>query len=546
MLIPLALLLSVTAQASQPEAGALLRDIEAAPTAAPGRDSLDRFDPTARPHGPRVLVRVVSVTGSTFFPPQQLSALFNDLVGREATWDELTQAAQQIISQYPATEGAYISVNVLPQTVHDGVVHIQVADAYLRSFETSAPEDVRFSPSRARAFLEAAQSGGDRLDIEGVERGLLLLGDLAGISISPEFKRGFVPDSANVLVRLENAPLVESLVRVDNHGNRYTGEQRLIGSLALNGPFSAGERFAFRGIFSSDLAYGSLSCDVPVGNRGLAAGLKGSWLGYRTERDEETLAARGEAVTGGVQLRYPLLRRRSSNLFVTAGAWNKRFSDEEDGLAAEKKTLSELIFGLDGDWYDDGFGGAHCVMSFKATGGKFSRSGGQSPEAERTDGSFKKLQLGVSRLQALRGDETSLYLSAAGQYAYDNLDSSEQVCIGGPDGVRAYPAGEGAGDLGALATVEARQELMDGYRVFGFYDVGWVRRERWERAGGQPNQYSLQGIGIGVTKEFPGELTLQATIAQRLGNNPGSDDEGRDVDGTKRQPRFWVQAAARF
>ena len=46
-----------------------------------------------------------------------------------------------------------------------------------------------------------------------------------------------------------------------------------------------------------------------------------------------------------------------------------------------------------------------------------------------------------------------------GQLAFDNLDSSEKMELGGAYGVRAYPEGEAFGDEGYIATAEARLML---------------------------------------------------------------------------------------
>jgi hemolysin activation/secretion protein len=50
----------------------------------------------------------------------------------------------------------------------------------------------------------------------------------------------------------------------------------------------------------------------------------------------------------------------------------------------------------------------------------------------------------------------TLYASFSGQRASKNLDSSEEFFLGGPNGVRAYPQGEGAGDEGWLSRLELR------------------------------------------------------------------------------------------
>ena len=68
-----------------------------------------------------------------------------------------------------------------------------------------------------------------------------------------------------------------------------------------------------------------------------------------------------------------------------------------------------------------------------------------------------------------------------GQLAFDNLDSSEKMELGGAYGVRAYPEGEAYGDQGYVATLEARAVAgpVDGgcpgqLQLIAFVDVGEV------------------------------------------------------------------------
>lgn len=67
----------------------------------------------------------------------------------------------------------------------------------------------------------------------------------------------------------------------------------------------------------------------------------------------------------------------------------------------------------------------------------------------RTAGTYNKIRANILRRQDLN-DRTYLLLSARGQYAFDNLDSSEHFSLGGPYGVRAYPTSEASFKFGLL------------------------------------------------------------------------------------------------
>ena len=164
----------------------------------------------------------------------------------------------------------------------------------------------------------------------------------------------------------------------------------------------------------------------------------------------------------------------------------------------------------------------------------------------KTHGEYKKATLNLSRLQRL-AEKTSLKLNLIQQFAFKNLDSSEDFSLGGAYGVRAYPASEASGDEGTLFTVELQQRLTQKISVFGFYDYGCIKTNHTEwTTTGIPNSYHLEGIGGGIAYIKPRDFFVKATIAGRLGNNPGGDASGNDSDGTERSTRIWVMASKFF
>ena len=143
-------------------------------------------------------------------------------------------------------------------------------------------------------------------------------------------------------------------------------------------------------------------------------------------------------------------------------------------------------------------------------------------------------------------EKTSL-LSLTHQFAFKNLDSSEDFRLGGAYGVRAYPSNEASGDEGTLLAVELQQRLTQNISVFGFYDYGHIKTNHTEWTSTSiPNSYHLEGIGGGVAYIKAEDFSVKATIAGRLGNNPGKNTAGNDSDGTKRSPRVWVKMSKYF
>ena len=132
-----------------------------------------------------------------------------------------------------------------------------------------------------------------------------------------------------------------------------------------------------------------------------------------------------------------------------------------------------------------------------------------------------------------------------GQVAFDNLDSSEKMELGGAYAVRAYPEGEAYGDTGYVATIEPRLDLdrwtpgLPGrFQLIGFIDTGEVRYAYDPWFVGSTHT-SRSGFGGGLNWFGPHGITLRASYARRLGDQ-------KVTSGPDRSGRFWFQISKLF
>src|SRR5690606_17985670 len=147
----------------------------------------------------------------------------------------------------------------------------------------------------------------------------------------------------------------------------------------------------------------------------------------------------------------------------------------------------------------------------------------------KTEGGFQKWNFDIARLQRLPHNFT-LFGRFSGQLTGDNLDSSESFSLGGANGVRAFPQGEGAGDRGWLTQVELRY-TMGEFSPYMFYDAGKVtiNAQTWDDS---ENHRSISGFGAGL-RWVRGDFGVDASVAWVAhGGNPESDKHDT-------QPRFW-------
>ena len=549
-LMTAALLASAQSALAQPpiDAGSQLQQIPPAP-ARPPAEPVFQVEPRAvetdiGAAGARVRVDALNITGQTLFPDEALIAASGFTPGSELSLAELRALAGRITAFYNG-RGYFLAQAYLPaQDISAGTVTIEVIEG--RYGAINLENRTNLSDGVARRTLGGLDSG-DIVASAPLERRLLLLSDIPGIVVRSTLTPGSAVGTSDLNVDLMPGRRITGSVEADNAGNRYTGAYRLGGSINVNNPAGIGDRLSLRVLGStSGLAYGRAAYQAPIGN--LTLGVAFAHIRYDLGREFRSLDADGTADILSVYGSYPLIRSRNRNLYALASAEANWFEDRIGLVSTVSNKRTRLInLGLAGDSHDAFGGGGWNAYSASLTLGTLDIRSPADRAADaltaRSDGGFAKLEFSVARLQAVAGP-FSLYGAVRGQIAFDNLDSSEKMELGGAYGVRAYPEGEGYGDQGYIATLEARLMLdqwMAGFpgdlQLSAFVDVGSVEfaHDPW-LAG--PNRAHRSGIGAGLSWFGPDDLIVRASYAHRLGD-PATSAPDRDG-------RFWFQIVKLF
>jgi hemolysin activation/secretion protein len=120
--------------------------------------------------------------------------------------------------------------------------------------------------------------------------------------------------------------------------------------------------------------------------------------------------------------------------------------------------------------------------------------------------------------------------------------------LGGMNGVRAYPTGEGSGTDAQMLQLELQHQLESGIRLATFYDWGqvWLQHDPSYPGGPQNNQNTHKGFGASVGYTNSDGINFKATWARKHGNNPNPTQTGNDQDGTRDRNRYWFQVSVPF
>lgn len=501
--------------------------------------------PETGPASAPIRVNALRITGATLFDEQVLLAAGGFSPGSDLNLTDLRAIAARI-SAYYHKRGYFLAQAYLPaQDIDAGSVMIAVIEG--RYGKIGLNNGTNLSNGVAHGVLRGLD-GGDVVAGAPLERRLLLLSDLPGVRVKSTLAPGAAVGTSDLIVDLTPGRRITGSVEADNAGNRYTGTYRLGGTVNINNPAGIGDQLSLRILGSTGgLAYGRAAYQAPVGN--LTLGVAYAHIRYRLGREFRRLDADGTADIASVYASYPLIRSRDVNLYALAALEAKWFEDRIGLVSSNANKKSRVAtLGFSGDSHDDFGGGGWTNVSGGWTFGELDIQSPAERAADaltaRRDGAFSKFEFGAARLQKVSGP-LSLYASIRGQLAFDNLDTSEQMELGGAYAVRAYPEGEAYGDQGYVATAEARLTLNQwlgnfpgALQAIAFVDAGAVKfaHEPWFAGS---NRARRSGIGAGLTWSGPGNFLVKASYARKLSDAPATSEPDRPG-------RFWFQIVKLF
>jgi hemolysin activation/secretion protein len=569
---------------SPPDAGRLLEETEkAAPKPLPklpvGRITVTEPAPRETDETKVFVKGFVFSLDAPVASSAELRSLVADFTNRELTFRELDEVTTKV-ARHLRDKGYFLAQAYLPrQEIVDGTVRVRVMVGKAERVGGKAVElmlvQTRLREGVVQGIMEQAVPSGEPLQLERLERGILLVNDLPGITAVANLSPGSMPGTSKVGVMATEGHLVTASLGFDTFGNRFTGQERFVGSLNVNDPFGFGDQFTFSGVQAGEPVFNvnggrmdmwRAGWQGPLGITGLRGGAAYTSLDYHIGESFADSNSRGNAETWTVNAAYPVIRTRQQSMYASLvyeykSLLDKALPDLLGSDVVDDKRISVVTAGVQGSLFDDYEGGGYTSYGFSLAGGNLDLSNSQSNLAadlfsRKTAGGYWKINLNGARQQTL-GDGFSLFLSGAAQYAPQNLDSSEQMTLGGPTGVRAYPTGEASGDDGLQASLELRLDLgtvpyLGQLQAAAFYDFGWIRQhaQTWDNWNGGvdsvKNSYSLSGTGLGLTVEKAALYQVKAFWAAKLGDNPGRGASGSDSDGRSLNSRFWLQASAFF
>lgn len=563
------LLVAAPVFAAEPpvDAGRLFNEQRQPGNVLPDRLPKSEASPAERAHqadtGARVLIKEIRFSGLSGIVSQgELQEIAADSIGKELSIADLQALADRTTAYLRDKKGFLLARAYLPrQDVTAGVIEIAIVAGRVEGQpKVNFKGSHRLKQSVIDGIAERALPEGTPAMLDQIERVVLVSSDLPGIQAQAGLEPGSSQGTTRILLDVAEGPLFSGSAGIDNYGSRYTGAIRGTVNLALNDPSGYGDQFSVSLTGAENNFQGRVGYSIPMGITDAVASVSYTGLYYEIGKEFASSKSRGTADTFNTVVSYPIMRSRAQSLWVSMGGEYMLTDDKSLGVSTRKKELPVGNISLNGSFYDAWGGGGITSTGVNLYVGSLDLSGVQDAKdndelTAKTGGGFSRVAYSLARLQMLT-KQTSLYAAVRGQFAGDNLDSSQKFVLGGPSGVRAYAVGEGSGDEGHAITLEVRYDLVSmpswaTTQLIGFVDTGWVKlhKQPWlnsvNTATGK-NDYMLSGLGVGFNVAKTGTYSLRASYAHTLDGNPGRSTTGKDTDGKSNDNRFWFQATVNF
>lgn len=488
----------------------------------------------------KITVKNFRFEGNSLMSDKELAKVVKPYLNHSTNFSELQNAASAVGEAYRAK--GWVVRSFLPkQDIINGVVTIKIIEAKFGKTKIEGDSGIRLPSSRVEAMVDAQQKGDTPINTKKIDRALLLIDDLPGVSASGRLQEGEKGGETDLVISQKNEALVSGVAIADNQGARSTGYERVHGLMQLTDPLGVGDQTSLYLLGAEGLDFARLEQSFPLGYDGLRVGANASAMKYNViPKEFESLDSKGRSTSLGLQAVYPLIRAREHNLYLNGNYDHKYFNNDSQDTTSSNYQINDYTVTLNGNILDKIGDGGSSNASLGVVFGDLNLNALDTGENPELDGSFHKILYSISRQQTLTS-EFSLFAMFSGQESSNRrLDSSEMFYLGGPTGIRAYPVSEAGGIDGNMLNVELRWRFATNYQLSSFYDHGNVHNN------GTVKSYSLDGAGLGLGWQSSSGLNINTSWSHRIGNNPNPTLSGGDQDGSSIKNRFLLTISKRF
>ena len=510
--------------------------------------------PLGLEEGPRLVVKSFTLAGlgdlaarhakvSEAEVHQLLDAALKRQPQAGLTVNQLQELAGKV-ADYLHAKGFILAQAFVPaQDVRNGDVKIQILAGKLKTVKVEGNK-VYSAPTLLRPFNSLV---GDVVEKDSMESALLTLANYPGLSAFGVLGAGAEVGTTNLTLRVQSEQRITVDGSYDNYGTQFAGERRAQVAVGVNDLFGEADKLRAYGLYAYEPGdtnahgtYGGFNYEIPLFTPRDSVLLSYSTNSYDIGGVSAAIASlkpKGRTGIGELGYRHDLPPNRLGSASFGVALDVERATFDEQGAELFKDDLTTGRVNFAWNRTDTRFHGVNqlevaYVRGFKNLLGAMGDYNNAPPpgtvQASRfgASGEFGKATLNAQRLQSITTN-TSLLLRFQGQFSSDRLVSLQQLSMGGPDSIRAYPVSQALVDNGVVGTAEyifgipglanrpafANRTWGQVLQLSVFYDYGHGTLNGPNPAGVLAH-YNLGGWGGAVQFNIPARVFFRLDIAK--------------------------------
>lgn len=482
----------------------------------------------------KVFINTIELSGISKIDIKKIKEIIASFENKELSYNDI-QKVSRLITKHYRLNGYFVARAYIPaQNIYNqnGNLKINVIEGKYGEFKLDNNSLVK--DSILQSNLDAIKDE-NIVSTNTLERVMLIINDTPGVSISKaEVKPGKKLGTSDFIIGTEPTEKYNGYILGDNYGSQYTGKHRVMAVANINSPFKIGDKLSFFGLTSEKIGLinGRLTYNFPMNDKGLRGEINVSKTTYELGSTYNALDALGYSDSIAFKLNYPYIRSRLKNVNLYAEVSYNKMNDEIQSTSTETKKDSKVL-SLGVDYTEDRIvlnKNSQSRANFSFTIGDLGFKNKDDKDLDEnganTNGTFSKINLELGQDFELSENirwENALQI----QYALNNknLDGSQDLSVGGINGVKYYPDGEESAENGYIFNTELFyklpifKELVSSVSVF--YDIGEVSMS---------NNFSneefrrLQSFGFGYYGAHK-DMFINANLAHNINNDVESEND---------------------
>ncbi len=472
--------------------------------------------------GKKTYIKNYVFEGNNHITSMDLEKLISDFKDKELSFAELQNIASLVTKEY-RDRGYFVARAYIPKQniqENDNVLKIAIIEGTYGEFKLENNSNIK--DFFIQAILNDAKNNDDIIGTSTLERSMLIINDLPGIVVSKaNVKPGAEVGTSDFEIETQKTSFYDGYLVGDNYGSKFTGRNRVIGGLNINSPLQIGDKLSFNGLISNgeDIKNYKVGYAFPLMANGLRAETSYSKTNYDLVKlDQTTPDGIYDGYTSIFEagIIYPIIRSRIENLNFSTYYSNKELRDYYDDAISKNREINNVKIGLEymKNYTLLGLETSSKLGSFY-TLGKLDIKDADSKELDKnganTQGNYSKVNLNLET-EVLFTPIYSLNTNLKSQYALKNknLDGSEDVTLGGSEGVKVFSDSEQSAEDTLILNVELFAKLPEisqlNHKVGIFYDMGTGHMSNSSKDA-EFEKRTLQDVGVGYYTNYKNSFT---------------------------------------